>query len=355
MARLITEDKVKGGFMVIPYWLDDLSISIAAKWLYAKALRRLRLSISKGWKDEDGNPFCYYRRDEMARDLDTSLRSVDRYISELKDLGLVLIIQGYGQKPSRIYLFELEEEEKADAKETGEKKVARQKSHAKYDAPQEEPRQKRQSGTPKKTKWHVTSGEQSYIERVISSNYKPRVRARGSADAVPLELVDNFREPSRGGTEEEEDRIEEDDVRTNKNTKTPIVEDGRVKKMIDKRRQKGFYSEHERALQKIKRIVTAKDRAELAAMIEAHGGDRVLSALETVRSRGTRIASTSYIRTMLKEDTSSSPWKRKPIDYATWGRAGNLGIQPVETRYTPEEMQAIIERKIAESRTETYA
>lgn len=107
------------------------------------------------------------------------------------------------------------------------------------------------------------------------------------------------------------------------------------------------------ALYKIKKGVTAKDRAEIKSMIDEHGAERVLSAIETIQARGTNIGSVSYIRTMLSD--KPEPTKTKRIDYATWGRAGNLGIQPIETRYTDAEMAAIITRKIAESRGGLYA
>ena len=354
--KSVTTDTVDGGYTVVPASIRKLKISGDAKILYSLIYNRLRLSIKNGWQDEDGIPYCNYRREEMAEDAGIHVRKVDRCMLELKDAGLVQTVQEYGQKPRKIYLFEIVEDEKTPEKlSTETEKEPRQKCITKSGLPKEGT-QNEQSGLPNLEKWVTESGKHSNKNNNnINNNYKPRVRARGSADAVPCELVDNFSELCRGRTEDEEDRIEEDDVRTNTNTKTPIVEDGRVKKMIDKRPQKALYSEHERALQKVKRIVTAKDRAELAAMIETHGADRVLLALETVRTRGTNIASTSYIRTMLKEDGSSSPGKRKPIDYATWGRAGSLGIQPAETRYTPEEMQAIIERKIAESAGEIYA
>ena len=104
--QIVTKDDVKNSkFFQMPKWLKEMKISNNAKLLYTYALSRIHLSIKNDWVDEDGNVFCWYRRTDMADDLNTSIRSITRYIKELKDEGLLACVQVYAQMPAQIYLY----------------------------------------------------------------------------------------------------------------------------------------------------------------------------------------------------------------------------------------------------------
>lgn len=350
--RSVRAETLDGGYTVVPAFIRRLDISGDAKIIYSLIYSRLCLSIKNGWKDADGVPFCNYRREEMASDAGVHVRKVDRCMEELKAAGVVRTIQEYGQKPRRIYLFEIvedeDEEEKTEKLSTKKAKEDSQKRVTKNGLPKVGT-QKVKSGLPKTAKWVTKCGKHRYIYKYIRDTSMPRTRASAYADDAGTPPVDNF------PTIEEcaKEKTASASLFQNTNTKhrnTPTI---KVTRSIEMTNGQALPPNIAAALYKIKKGVTAKDRAEIKSMIDEHGTGRVLSAIETVRARGTNIGSVSYIRTMLSD--KPKPTKTKRLDYATWGRAGNLGIQPVETRYTDAEMAAIISRKIAESRGELYA
>ena len=104
--QIVTKDDVKNSrFFQMPKWLKEMKISNNAKLLYTYALSRIHLSIKNNWVDDDGNVFCWYRRTDMADDLNTSVRSISRYLKELRDEGLLSCVQVYAQMPAQIYLY----------------------------------------------------------------------------------------------------------------------------------------------------------------------------------------------------------------------------------------------------------
>ncbi len=350
--RSIRTETLDGGYTVVPAFIRLLDISGDAKIIYSLIYSRLCLSIKNGWRDEEGVPFCNYRREEMAHDAGIHVRKVDRCMDELKGAGVVRTIQEYGQKPRRIYLFEIvedeDEEEKAEKLSTEKAKEPRQKRVTKSGLPKVG-YQKPQSGLPKNAKWVTKCGKHRYIYKYIRDTSMPRARASAYADDAGTPPVDNFSTAEESATGKTTSASSVQDTNT-KYKNLPTMKETRSVEMTN---GQAIPPTIAGALYKIKKGVTAKDRAEMKSMIDAHGCERVLSAIETIRTRGTNIGSVSYIRTMLSD--KPEPTKTKRIDYATWGRAGNLGIQPIETRYTDAEMAAIITRKIAESRGGLYA
>jgi hypothetical protein len=350
--RSIRTETLDGGYTVVPSSIRRLDISGDAKIIYSLIYSRLCLSIKNGWKDADGVPYCNYRREEMASDAGIHVRKVDRCMGELKAAGVVRTIQEYGQKPRRIYLFEIvedeSEEEKTEKLSTEKVKEPRQKRVTKRGLPKVGA-QKVKSGLPKNAKWVTKCGKHRYIYKYIRDTSMPRARASAYADDAGTPPVDNF------STAEERAKEKTTSASTIQNTNTKYKEVPTIKDMrsIEMTNGQTLPPNIAAALYKIKKCVTAKDRAEIKNMIDEHGCERVLSAIETIRARGTNIGSVSYIRTMLAD--KPKPTSARRIDYATWGRAGNLVVQPIETRYTEAEMAAIITRKIAESRGELYA
>lgn len=301
-TRKITSERLDR-FMMFPAWLEDLEVSLHAKFLYMKALGRLHLSIRSGWFDEEGVPFCYYRRAEMARDLGTSERSVSKYLAELKDAGVLEVSQATGQMPMRIYLSEPVRveafvEDRASSSEGMEQVPAENEKWGEdfFSLPKVAGR-KRQSSGKKMTKWGEAEFPQSYIEKYIYINNTKQPRVREEISKAGVQFID--------------------------------------------------------ALSRIKPKVTKKDRRDLSELVEAYGEDRVERALTLVEERGTVISSVGYLRSMLASEEVLL--RRSRFDYGHFGAARSLGVQPVESRYLPGEMDAIIARKIEESRREAYA
>ena len=137
--RSIRTETLDGGYTVVPSSIRRFNISGDAKIIYSLIYSRLCLSIKNGWRDEEGVPYCNYRREEMANDAGIHVRKVDRCMEELKAAGVVQTVQEYGQKPRRIYLFEIvedeSEEEKAEKLSTEKAKEPRQKRVTKSGLP----------------------------------------------------------------------------------------------------------------------------------------------------------------------------------------------------------------------------
>lgn len=300
-TRKITNDRLDR-FMMFPAWLEDLEVSLHAKFLYMKALGRLHLSIRSGWFDEEGVPFCYYRRAEMAKDLGTSERSVSKYLGELKDAGLLEVSPARGQMPMRIYLSEpvrMEADHDRASSSDGMEQVSEEKEKWGEDSsslPKVAGR-KRQSSGKKTTKWGERGFPQSYIEKYIYINNTKQPRACEEISEAGVQVMD--------------------------------------------------------ALSRIKPKVTKKDRRDLSELVGTYGEDRVERAMALVEERGTVIRTVEYLRSMLASEEVLL--RRSRFDYGHFGAARSLGVQPVESRYLPGEMDAIIARKIEESRREAYA
>lgn len=82
------------------------SLSIKAKYLYMLLYNRWRLSIQKGFKDDNGDICIIYAREEMEEDLGLSDKPVLRLVNELKKAGLLEEVRlGHGHK-NRLYLYE---------------------------------------------------------------------------------------------------------------------------------------------------------------------------------------------------------------------------------------------------------
>lgn len=299
-TRKITSERLDR-FMMFPAWLEDLDVSLSAKFLYMKALGRLHLSIRSGWFDEEGVPFCYYRRAEMARDLGTSERSVSKYLGELKDAGVLEASQARGQMPMRIYLSEpvrVEADHDRASSSDGMEQAHEENEKWGEDSSRlpKVAGKKMQSSGKKMTKWGEAEFPQSYIEKYIYINTK-QPRAREEISEAGVQFMDGLR--------------------------------------------------------RVKPKVTKKDRRDLSELVAIYGEDRVERALTLVEERGTVISSVGYLRSMLASEEVLL--RRSRFDYGHFGAAKSLGVQPVESRYLPGEMDAIIARKIEESRGEVYA
>ena len=290
--QIVTKDDVKNSrFFQMPKWLKEMKISNNAKLLYTYALSRIHLSIKNNWVDDDGNVFCWYRRTDMADDLNTSVRSISRYLKELRDEGLLSCVQVYAQMPAQIYLYYPVEAEGAQSEASLSLKS--EECRDIIVQPQKVAGQKVQSGRTKSAKWQDKNGAQVILISNTNTTRQPRVRACAREDAL-------------------------DDV------------DGGLLQ----------------ALSLIKNKVTTKDMEQLLELQKAYGKESLMRSIVSVRAQGTTIHSVAYLETMLENNKKQ---EMKPL----WQNSPYLGVQPIETRYTKAEMDDIIARKIAETQQES--
>lgn len=291
--QIVTKDDVKNSrFFQMPKWLKEMKISNNAKLLYTYALSRIHLSIKNNWVDDDGNVFCWYRRTDMADDLNTSVRSISRYLKELRDEGLLSCIQVYAQMPAQIYLYYPTEVQVKETDISASYEKEKWQDNIVY--PREVAGQKLQSG---RTKMAKVAGQKWPTSNTNISNTntirQTRVRACAREDAL-------------------------DDV------------DGGVLQ----------------ALSLIKNKITTKDRELLLELQKTYGKESLMRSIVSVRAQGTTVHSVAYLETMLENDKKQ---ETKPL----WQNSPYLGVQPIETRYTKAEMDDIIARKIAETQQES--
>lgn len=281
--KMVTKDDLRNcHFFQMPKWLKGMNISNNAKLLYTYALSRIHLSIRNDWVDDEGNVFCWYRRYDMAKDLNTSVRSVSRYLKELKNEGLLSCVQVYAQMPAQIYLYypaETVDEKKHVSRSSGTEKCRDNIVH-----PPKVPGQKVQSAGTKSAKWQDKDGTQEILIRNTSRN-----------DTTALDEVDS-----------------------------------------------GVLQ----ALSFIKGSITEKDKKKLLSLQRSYGKEALLRSIISVQAQGTTIHSLTYLETVLKNEKTSS------FDSFRQNKQSYLGVQPIETRYTKEEMDEIIARKIEEVRKE---
>ena len=89
-----------------PFIYDEKykSLSNHAKLLYMLLFGRLELSIKNGWHDRDGNVFQYYTNEQLMVDLNSSDKTIIKFIKELKDVGLLKEVRQGNNLPNRIYI-----------------------------------------------------------------------------------------------------------------------------------------------------------------------------------------------------------------------------------------------------------
>ena len=77
------------------------------KVLYAMLLSKIRLSFHKGYVDEDGYCFCYFKLEEITKVLNVSINTASRYLKKLEQFSLVKRVHQGAQKPNKIYLYDV--------------------------------------------------------------------------------------------------------------------------------------------------------------------------------------------------------------------------------------------------------
>ena len=84
-------------------------MSLDAKVVYAFLRDRMILSLRNEWKDDSGYAYIIFRQSEIADLLDISLRTVKRIYAELRNFGLIKIQQQGMGKPSRVYIYKMDD------------------------------------------------------------------------------------------------------------------------------------------------------------------------------------------------------------------------------------------------------
>ena len=91
---------------------EFLELSITAKFLYALFLDRATLSFKNGLLDEAGRVFIIYKIDALMEDSGLSNKSVNKFLDELEEYGLIKRVRkGLGQ-PNYIYVMNFRSQKK---------------------------------------------------------------------------------------------------------------------------------------------------------------------------------------------------------------------------------------------------
>lgn len=95
-------------FYKIPkFLLDDekyKNVKFGAKVLYAVALSQNSLSKRNEWKDQNGNTFFYLSLEKSAKLINSTERSISRYLNELSSANLITRKKQGKGKPNLIYI-----------------------------------------------------------------------------------------------------------------------------------------------------------------------------------------------------------------------------------------------------------
>lgn len=79
-------------------------LDMGAVVAYSILRNRQSLSLHNGWVDDDGNTYCYYAREDLAKKLSVSLRSVDKILNQLREAELIKSVRQGFNMPNRIYV-----------------------------------------------------------------------------------------------------------------------------------------------------------------------------------------------------------------------------------------------------------
>lgn len=80
-------------------------LSDGAKMAYGILLDRMKLSKKNKWADDDGNVFIIYPREELAEFMNISVRSITRYMKELREYKLIHEKRQGLCRPNLIYVL----------------------------------------------------------------------------------------------------------------------------------------------------------------------------------------------------------------------------------------------------------
>lgn len=76
--------------------------------VYAVLRDRFELSINNGWVDEEDHIYFYFEQEKLAEECRTSLKTVQRSVRRMIQMGLIDIVRGGKNRPNRFYLLKPE-------------------------------------------------------------------------------------------------------------------------------------------------------------------------------------------------------------------------------------------------------
>ena len=91
-------------FFTNPYYRE---LSSDTKFTYAILKNRLTLSARNNWIDDNGEVYIFFARKNIASILNTTVRTVARIISQLKEYNLIDVVQQGRGLPAKIYVKKL--------------------------------------------------------------------------------------------------------------------------------------------------------------------------------------------------------------------------------------------------------
>jgi hypothetical protein len=96
--------QVPVAFFTNPYYRE---LSSDTKFTYAILKNRLTLSARNNWIDDNGEVYIFFARKNIASILNTTVRTVARIISQLKEYNLIDVVQQGRGLPAKIYVKKL--------------------------------------------------------------------------------------------------------------------------------------------------------------------------------------------------------------------------------------------------------
>jgi len=86
----------------------DNTLSSEARMLYGVIFDTFKMSLKKGWYDDNFNVYCYCTLERAMRILRVSEKKVTRLKKELRDKGLIVEVRQGLNKPNKIYVTKFE-------------------------------------------------------------------------------------------------------------------------------------------------------------------------------------------------------------------------------------------------------
>ncbi|MBQ2725621.1 MAG: replication initiator protein A [Clostridia bacterium] len=105
MTQYLDRTNAMPEYLPYPRFLLKLSLTPAAKLIYAMLLDRYTLSKKNNWQDEEGHIYLVYPIDKLAEDLEISASAVKRSFNELTEAGLIRRSRKGFSSPNRIYIM----------------------------------------------------------------------------------------------------------------------------------------------------------------------------------------------------------------------------------------------------------
>lgn len=91
-------------YFPLPQFLLDIKISSTSKILFAVLLNRANLSQKNVWEDENGNIYCVYPIEELAKTLGKGKTATKNALNELTEQGLLERVRAEFGRANRLYI-----------------------------------------------------------------------------------------------------------------------------------------------------------------------------------------------------------------------------------------------------------